>query len=170
MDTTLFHVSEEAGIERFEPRSIDGVAEPRVWAIDDRHLRNYLVPRDCPRVTFSAGPTAARKDVERFLGSSLAVLALEESWLDRVRAARLFCYRLPADSFTLFDSSAGYFVSRLSVVPSDARAIDDCLTELRARGVEVRVVSSLWPLHEAVRTSTLEFSMIRMRNACPRLA
>ena len=30
----LFHVSEEPGIERFEPRASEYVAEPAVWAID----------------------------------------------------------------------------------------------------------------------------------------
>jgi len=34
----------------------DGFSEPElVWAIDGDHLRNYLVPRDCPRVTYYAG-------------------------------------------------------------------------------------------------------------------
>jgi hypothetical protein len=45
----LFHVSEDGGIERFEPTTSDQVAEPVVWAIDAARLRNYLVPRDCPR-------------------------------------------------------------------------------------------------------------------------
>ncbi len=48
----LFHVSEESGIKRFEPRALEGGGKPVVWAIDDARLRNYLVPRDCPRVTF----------------------------------------------------------------------------------------------------------------------
>jgi hypothetical protein len=26
--------------------------DPVVWALDDQRLRNYLVPRDCPRVTY----------------------------------------------------------------------------------------------------------------------
>ena len=51
----LFHVSEQKGIERFEPRAIDESAEPLVWAVDDDRLRNYLVPRDCPRSDASPG-------------------------------------------------------------------------------------------------------------------
>jgi hypothetical protein len=168
--STLFHVSEEAGIARFEPKSIDGVAEPRVWAIDDNHLRNYLVPRDCPRVTYSARMNTASTDVERFLGRRPAVLAIEEFWLERLRSARLFCYELPVESFELEDASAGYFVSRVAVTPTLVRIIDDCAAALLERGVELRVVSNLWSLHDAVRASSLEFSMIRMRNASPRLA
>lgn len=34
----------------------------------------------------------------------------------------------------------------------------------------LRVVPSLWPLHDAVVVSTLQFSMIRMRNAQSRVA
>ena len=54
----LFHVSERTGIARFEPRpppSLDaGVSDDVVWAIEARLLANYLLPRDCPRVTFHA--------------------------------------------------------------------------------------------------------------------
>ena len=45
---TVYHVSEEPGIELFEPRPIDASGDSFVWAIDDEHLRNYLVPRECP--------------------------------------------------------------------------------------------------------------------------
>jgi hypothetical protein len=46
----LFHISEEPGIELFEPRVSEGRG-PVVWAIDADRLRNYLLPRECPRVT-----------------------------------------------------------------------------------------------------------------------
>ena len=61
----LFHVSEELGIERFEPRPSPSADEPVVWAIDADRLRNYLLPRDCPRVTYYAGRATAAADVER---------------------------------------------------------------------------------------------------------
>ena len=48
----FFHVSEAADIERFDPRPSALTHEPVVWAIDEERLRNYLVPRDCPRVTY----------------------------------------------------------------------------------------------------------------------
>jgi hypothetical protein len=35
-------------------------------------------------------------------------------------------------------------------------------------GVDFRVVPNLWPLRDAVAASTLQFSIIRMRNALPR--
>lgn len=168
--TTLLHVSENGGIERFEPRDIDGTSERLVWAIDDDRLRNYLVPRECPRVTYYARVDTSKEDVDRFLGSSTAVLAVEHAWLARLRSARLYCYQLPPDTFEPRDSCAGYFVSHAPVVPRDVRVIDDCLSELIDRGVEVRVMSNLWHLRDAVVSSTLQFSIIRMRNALPRTA
>ena len=167
----LFHVSEEGGIERFEPRASEGIGEPVVWAIDAARLRNYLVPRDCPRVTYYAGRDTSDADVDRFLGSSAAVLAIEREWLERVRACRLHCYHMPPGTFECIDGCAGYFVSRVSVVPASVDVIDDPISALVQRGVELRIVSNLWPLRDAVVASSLQFSIIRMRNArstpCP---
>lgn len=162
---TLFHVSEEPGIERFEPRAIAEGDEPLVWAIDDDRLRNYLVPRDCPRVTFYAGGQTTSADVERFLGSSNAVVAIEQAWLERLESCRLYCYKLPTETFDCADDCAGYFVSRLPVIPSGLRIVSDPIAELARRGVELRIMPNLWPLRDAVVASSLRFSIIRMRNA-----
>src|SRR3712207_6006347 len=159
----LFHVSEESGIERFEPRPSEYTVEPVVWAIDSERLRNYLVPRDCPRVTYYAGRQTTAADRERFLGSSPAVVAIESGWLGRLRSCRLYCYHLPPETFACLDECAGYFVSRVPVVPARVEVFDDLVGELLKRGVELRFVPSLWSLHDAVAESTLQFSMIRMR-------
>jgi hypothetical protein len=55
-----------------------------------------------------------------------------------------------------------------SVVPTKVQVIDDPIAELLRRGVDLRFVSSLWPLRDAVVASSLRFSFIRMRNAQPR--
>jgi hypothetical protein len=164
----LFHVSEESGIEQFEPRPSEGVKGSVVWAIDARRLRNYLLPRDCPRVTYYAGPDTTPADVERFLGSSTAVIAIERQWFERVRSCRLYCYHLPPETFECVDECAGYFVSRVAVVPARVEVFDHPLAELNRRGVELRMLPNLWPLRDAVVASTLQFSIIRMRNALPR--
>ena len=57
-------------------------------------LRNYLVPRECPRVTYYAGGETTPADVERLLGSSPAVVAVESGWLERLRSCRLYSYHL----------------------------------------------------------------------------
>ena len=164
----LYHVSEEAGIARFEPRPSSYTDYPVVWAIDERRLCNYLLPRDCPRVTYYAGQESTATDIERFLGTSSAVVAIEEPWLDRVRSSRLYRYHMPSEAFVCLDAGAGYHVSRVPVVPSGVDVFDDLLAELQRRGVELRVLPHLWQLHDAVAGSSLQFSMIRMRNALPR--
>ena len=164
----LFHVSETPGIERFEPRVSERAPQPLVWAIDADHLRNYLVPRECPRVTYYAGPETSAADIDRFLGSSTAVVAIERGWLERLQSCRLYCYHLPADTFECLDDCAGYFGSRVAVAPVRIEVLDDPVAQLRKRGVELRLESNLWPLRDAVLASTLRFSMIRMRNALPR--
>lgn len=164
----LFHISEESDIERFEPRASKYVDEPVVWAIDADHLRNYLVPRECPRVTYYVGRKTTKADVERFLGASPAVVAIESGWLERLRSCRLYCYHLPKETFECVDECAGYFVSRLAVVPAIVEAFDDPIAELLRRGVELRFMPSLWHLRDAIVASTLQFSLIRMHNALPR--
>ncbi len=164
----LFHISEESGIGRFEPRPSKYASGLVVWAIDAGRLRNYLVPRECPRVTYYAGPETTSADVERFLGSSPAVVAVEGGWLERMRSCRLHCYHLPPETFECIDECAGYFVSRAPVVPARVEVFDDLIAELLKRGVELRFVPNLWPLRDAVVASSLQFSIIRMRNALPR--
>ena len=139
-----------------------------MWAIDADRLRNYLLPRDCPRVTYYAGRETSAADAERFLGSSPAVIAVEIAWLERLRMCRLYCYHLPPETFDCVDECAGYFVSRRPVVPSRVQIVDDLFAALIGSGVELRFVSNLWSLRDAVVSSTLRFSLIRMRNALPR--
>jgi hypothetical protein len=165
----LYHVSESAGIALFKPRPSEYAADPVVWAIEEARLCNYLLPRDCPRVTFYAGVAAAATDVEGLLGASSAVVAIETGWFARAQSTRLFCYEMPPKTFECLDRGAGYFVSRDAVVPSGVRLIDNPVAELR-RLAELRTVTSLWPLRDAVVASSLQFSLIRMRNAAPRPA
>ncbi len=164
----LFHVSEESDIEQFEPRPSPYTNEPVVWAIDADRLCNYLLPRECPRVTYYAGRETTAADMQRFLGSSPAVIAVESAWLERLLLCSLYCYHLPPDTFACIDECAGYFVSRGPVVPARVQVVDDLLAALLGSGVELRLVPNLWSLRDAVVASTLRFSLIRLRNALPR--
>ncbi len=166
--SSLFHFSESPAIELFEPRPAAGGAS-LVWAIDDEHAANYLLPRDCPRVCFRAGAATTPDDVARFLATSGArVIAVEAAWLDRIGETVLYRYHLASDGFRLADACAGYWVSTEPVRPLRVEPVADLPAELARRGVELRPMPELWPLHDAVASSTLEFSMIRMRNARPR--
>lgn len=164
----LYHVSEQVGIGRFDPRPSPGVDRPVVWAVDRERLRNYLLPRDCPRVTFFRGTTTSPADAERLVGGVRAVVAVEAAWLDRIRRTRLYCYALPPESFKCVDANAGYFHSPTAVVPVDVRVVNDCLGALVEERVEIRILPSLWPLYDAVVASSVSYSIIRMRNATPR--
>jgi hypothetical protein len=161
----LFHLSEESGIERFDPRPSEYTSDCVVWAISADRMCNYLLPRDCPRVTYYAGPNTTANDVERFLGGSRAVVAVEARWIERIRGGRLFCYHLPSETFECLDQCAGYYVSRVSVAPECVEFLDDLICELLKRDVELRFLPELWTLRNAVAASTLQFSMIRLRNA-----
>lgn len=168
----LFHVSEDAGITRFEPRpppSPDaGVAGKAVWAIAESHLPNYLLPRDCPRIGFRAGPATSAADRERFLGRAERVIAFEAAWLERVQACDLAIYEMPPSVFTEALPEAGYWISRESVTPLGVRRIGDLLGALASLGAEVRLLQDFWPLCDAVAASSLQYSIIRKRNAAPR--
>ena len=166
--TTLWHVSENGGIERFEPRANERHDSPEalVWAIDDKHVPAYWFPRDCPRGTFWAVETTSDEDVERFLTGDRGrrVHAIESGWLDELRAGRLFAYRLPNDTFEPYGRAAGHWVSREPVEPLAIEELGDLLARHAAEGIELRLVPELPPLWDRVIASTLEFSGIRLRN------
>lgn len=172
MAPRLFHASEDFGIARFEPRPVpspdSGVEGLAVWAVAESHLPNYLLPRACPRICFRRGPETTDADAERFLGRASRVIAFEAAWLDRVRASVLALYEMPAESFAEVLPEAGYWISREAVTPRGPVRIDDVLGALAERGAEVRVLQDFWPLRDAVARSSLEFSIIRTRNARPR--
>jgi hypothetical protein len=139
-----------------------------VWAIAESHLANYLFPRDCPRICFRAGPDTTAADRERFLGGGAVTVAFEAVWLDRVRQTHLAVYEMPAAAFTEALPDAGYWISRSPVEPLGMTVVEDALASLLAQGVEVRLLQDFWPLCDAVAGSSLQFSIIRKRNAQPR--
>ncbi|MDX6511933.1 MAG: hypothetical protein QOE36_1437 [Gaiellaceae bacterium] len=162
----LWHVSEDATIERFEPHTTVASDETLVWAVDTRHLPLFWFRRDCPRATFWAGPHTTPEDAELLHGSA-RVHAFEGGWLERLREARVLAYRLPEESFSQDPEVAGYWVSRAAVEPMDVVEAGDLLANHAAAEIELRMVPNLWPLWNRVIASTLEFSGIRLRNAAP---
>jgi hypothetical protein len=164
----LWHVSEDGGIGRFEPRASPqhDSQEALVWAIDAQHVPAYWFPRDLPRGTFWAIEATTDEDVERFLTGdrSRRVHAIEASWLPALREAHVFAYRLPPETFEPYGRAAGYYVSREAVEPLEVVRYDDLLARHADAGIELRIVPELWPLWERVIASTLEFSGIRLRN------
>ncbi|MEZ4492882.1 MAG: hypothetical protein R3C29_06160 [Dehalococcoidia bacterium] len=100
---TLYHFSEEPGIEAFVPRTpvhrTD--VEPLVWAIDDWHAPMYYFPRDCPRILVWPLPETTGGDMERWFGTTLP-----ESWhswstheLERMSSTPIYRYEMPYEGF-----------------------------------------------------------------------
>jgi hypothetical protein len=168
----LWHVSEDPAITRFAPHRAKTALtdEPLVWAIDTRHLPLYWFPRECPRCTFWAGSRTTDEDVRRFLDARPAqrIHVIEERWFDRLKNARIYVYRLPANSFTEDPKTAGYWTSRMTVDPLDVLAVEDLVGRHAAAGIALRTAPNLWSRWDDVVASTLEFSGMRLRNACPR--
>ena len=165
--SALFHASEEADIQVFHPRLFSTApnAGPVVWAIDGLKLPNYLLPRDCPGVTFGSSATTTDENRDRFGVGEGRVVVIEAGWLRRVCECRLHIYELHPAGFRLFDEIAGYWLSADSVTPRRVFTLTDLPNAIVERGGELRVVHRLWPVRDAVAKSTLAFSMIRMRNA-----
>ena len=165
----LWHVSEDAAIERFTPHvsATAELDEPLVWAIDTRHLPLYWFPRDCPRGTFWADAATDPYDAARLLAGSVRVHAIEEAWVERMHTTDVFAYRLPERVFDPHPDVGGYWLSRETVEPLEVRLLGDLVALHDDAGIELRVLSNLWPLWNEVVASTLEFSGMRLRNAQP---
>jgi hypothetical protein len=166
----LWHFSEDPSLGRFRPRApaANPRAQPLVWAVDTRHAPMFWFPRDCPRGCIWPGPATTAEDRERFFGRSAAsrVHVIESGWLSRMRACRLFAYRLPAAAFRPHEVG-GYWVADEPVDAIDQVVIDDLLGRHAGAGIELRVTPSLWPFWRRVTSSTVEFSGSRLRNAAP---
>ncbi len=167
----LFHVSEESGIERFEPRlpkrtDIDH-SVGLVWAVDEKRLPNFLTPRDCPRVTYHIGENTVREDIERFFTSSTVshAVIIENRWFDIMRRTTLYIYEFCADGFDLQDEIAGYYVAKTAQTPIKKYTVTDLFGALLERNVELRIVDNLWDYAEKIKRSTLNWSLCRMKNA-----
>ena len=156
----LWHVSEDATIQRFEPR--DG----RVWAIDTRHLPLYWFPRDCPRATFWAVGETTDEDVDRWLSGdrSRRVHVVEPEWLDRLRATRVVAYRMPVEPFDVVEDNR-FYVASTTVEPLELVELGDLLARHARARIELRIAPGLLDLWDEVVDSTLDFSGIRLRNA-----
>ncbi len=170
----LFHVSEEPDIRRFEPRlparkDLDPTVG-LVWAIDEARLPNFLTPRDCPRVTYHVGERTTDADRQRFFTSSACshAVVIENRWFSVMRQTTLYVYEFSPQDFELQDSVAGYYVAKTTQLPIGVHVFKDLFEELFRRNVELRVTDNLWDIADAVKASTLNWSLCRMANAAER--
>lgn len=163
----LWHFSEDPALGFFAPRaSATTPDKPLVWAVDTRHAPMFWFPRDCPRGCIWPVSTTTPRDLERFFGQSGAtrVHVIEGGWLERVRACRLYAYRLPLDAFSPHEVG-GYWVAGQPVEAVERVTVEDPLARHAAAGIELRVTPSVWPFWRRVTASTVAFSGSRLRNA-----
>jgi hypothetical protein len=170
----VLHFSEDPSITRFVPHVAATATEPSpyVWALDAEQAPAYWFPRDCPRVMAWPGPGTTVDDRERVigLGGGDRVHAIEYGWLERMRTVALYAYRLPAAPFRPIGDPRPYaMVADQPVTPlGRPEPVGDLFAVHEAAGLQVRVLPDLWPFADAARTSTCEFSAIRMSNAAHR--
>ncbi|QYR22580.1 hypothetical protein KZ483_06350 [Paenibacillus sp. sptzw28] len=164
-----YHFSEEPGIRRFKPRPSAAFPHypPVVFAIDEEHAAHYFFPRDCPRVIYWKADSTTEEDLNAFFSHTAAakIIAVENGWLERIRSTKLYVYTFAEESFECFDGTAGYYISTSEVAPLNVEPVGDLLKKLLGRRVELTFTPSLHPIRDKVVASTVDFSIIRFRNA-----
>jgi hypothetical protein len=167
----LYHFSEDPTIEWFDPRASKVYPElnPAVWAIDEARSLHYFFPRDCPRIIYWKAETTLDEDKQRFFANTAAekVIIVENRWLKAIQAVKLYKYTFPDGDFYPFGpaNTAGYYISHEAVKPIQVELIEDIMSHILIHPVELRFSPNLYPMREAVISSSLDFSIIRFSNA-----
>ena len=170
----LFHISEEENIEIFNPRIPDRNDLDKsiglVWAIDEARLPNFLTPRDCPRVTYHIGENTSQEDIGKYFSSSTQshAIILENKWYEKMNNTTLYVYEFDPKDFVLQDNIAGYYVATTPQTPIAKFSLNNLISELIARNIEIRFVDNLWDIANSVKQSTLNWSLCRMGYAQPK--
>lgn len=167
----LFHVSEEANIEKFVPRipyrkDVDP-SKGLVWALTEKQFPNWGTPRDCPRVCYRAIEESTQEDIAKYFSSSFRhCVAIEYNWHQRMLDTALYIYEFDSTNF-YFDERAGFYVSDKTEIPITVIKHENLYEELFKMNVEVRILDNLWELGKSVQKSSLKWSLCRMANAKP---
>jgi hypothetical protein len=165
----LLHFSEVPDIKIFRPHvpaSSPG-NPPKVWAVDEEHAPGFWFPRQAPRVCcWSNGrPMSEIGRALLGMGAGTRMHAIENVWLERMRACKMFVYRFDIEPFTLYNADAGYYSTTQTIEPVSVEPIGDLLALHAQAGIELRIVPNLWPIIDAIVASGLGFSIIRKMNA-----
>ncbi len=135
--------------------------------VDAARAPDYWFPRQCPRALAWVTPETSTADRER-LGSH-RVNAIEYAGFSAMRSVRLFAYRFEAASFRVFGEHGHAMVATTPVEPvGPPEPMGELLALHERAGIELRELPNLWEFVDAVASSTLGFSGIRLRNAAPR--
>src|SRR5215469_445172 len=164
----LWHFSEDPSLGHFVPHvpATNPDGPPLVWAVDTRHAPSFWFPRDCPRGCIWPVSTTTAAARDRFFTDARRIHVIEGEWLDRMRACRLYAYRLPTAPFRPHHVG-GYWVADQEVEAIERIVVDDLLGRHARAGIELRIMPSIWPFWRQVTSSTVEFSGSRLHNAAP---
>ena len=169
----LYHFSEDPHLERFVPHvpRTNPSHQPAVWAIDAEHAPLYWFPRECPRIAiWPLDEDDAAAFASRFATSAVRLHAIESAWLERMRTAEVYRYEFDADGFEPWEAANGQWICDRDVTPKSVTAVGDLLGAHAGASIELRIVPSLWPLHDVAVRGEFDFSMVRMHNAQPRVS
>ncbi|MGH3737542.1 MAG: DUF6886 family protein [Micromonosporaceae bacterium] len=168
----VLHFSEDPTITEFVPHVAASARQPEayVWAVDADRAPDYWFPRQCPRALAWVVDSTSPADREHLLGPACErVHAIEYGWVKPLLDTELYAYRLPAAAFHPFGTPVHALVAIEPVKPlGPPEPVGDLLAVHAAAGIQLRVLDNLWPYWDAVVSSTLGFSGIRLRNATPR--
>lgn len=164
----LYHFSENPNIERFVPRAPKNHpdAQPMVWAIDDWHAPLYYFPADCPRACFWPLPSTTREDRARYWHDEglRMIIYTEAKRFTELGETKLYRYTLDDAGFIDCEDH-GVWVSPNTVVPLSIEALGPLVAEFGEAKVELRLCPSLVPIGQLLQTTSLHWSLIRMRFA-----
>jgi hypothetical protein len=172
---TVLHFSEDPTIREFAPHvaATSADPEPVVWAVDASRAPDYWFPRQCPRAMAWVTDDTTEADRLTILGPhTRRVHLIEYGWLERLQTVELYAYAFDAADFVPHPADPPHaHVARRAVRPlGPPERVGDLLVLHEQAGIELRLTDSLWPWWDAVITSTVGFSGIRLRNAHPRRA
>lgn len=162
----IFHISEEKGIEKFIPRKSKKIwnYENYVWAIGEKKVQNYYLPRGCPRICVNQRELTLHKiSLENFDDEFENVILVPEIWRKRIEEVKLYQYEFAKDNFKLIDKIAGYYVSKEEEIPKRVLKIENCFNELKK--IKTKVLFKKQSDLEKIKIEVLEkindFSIIR---------
>ena len=95
------------------------------------------------------------------------IIVVENAWLERLRNVELYMYSFTDDAFELDEESktAGYYLSHHEVEPVKVERVEDLVGKLLSHNIELRFTPNLYPIRNKVIASTVDYSIIRFRNA-----
>lgn len=162
----LLHFSEDPTLTVFHPHVAPTSREKEayVWAVDEHHSPSYWFPRQCPRGMAWVGRETTAEDATRILGpGATRVHAIEYKWLAAMQSVVLYAYRFPRSKFKTINGHAWVCTEPVTAL-APAVPVGDLLEAHERAGIQLRLMDRLWPWWDAVITSTVAFSGIRLRN------